>query len=146
MTITNQNLLTENDTIYHYFSNRKLSVKVHPFMNGRRKIQVFDLISGKVNIELEDVRLSYSVNYRLRFRPEGLLEKVNVHENPGASPCWYECEMTFSNTDEPQWQTCEQLPMDQLRFPEKYFCNQATGQWVKQETVKEQPIFLQSRK
>ncbi|MFN4123942.1 MAG: hypothetical protein ACK4GL_11650 [Flavobacteriales bacterium] len=144
-TTPNQKPVAENDTIYHYFSNRKLSVKVHPFMNGRRKIQVYNLVSGKVNIELEDVRLSYSVSHRLRFRPDGSLEKVNVHENPGASRYWHECEMTFSNTNEPQWQTCEQLPMDQLRFPDKYFWNKATGQWVKQEAVKEQPVPLQNR-
>jgi hypothetical protein len=145
VTIPNQKPSAENDTVYHYFSNRKLSVKVHPFMNGRRKVQVYDLISGKINIEFEDVRLSFSVSHRLRFRPDGSLEKVNVHENPGASRYWYECEITFSPTNEPQWQTCEQLPMDQLRFPDKYYWNKATGQWVKQETVKEQPVPLEYR-
>jgi len=134
-----------NDTVYHYFSNRKLSVKEHPFNNGRRKIEVFDYMTGKVNIELEDVRMSFSVSHRLRFRNDGSLERVSVHENPGASRYWYECEMTFSNTNEPQWQTCQQMPMDRVEFPSKYYWDKSRRQWIKQEIIIEQPVPDQYR-
>jgi hypothetical protein len=87
--------------------------------------------------------MSYQVTYDINFRNDGSVNTIKEHTNPGASRYWYDCLMTFSNNNEPEWRKCEQMPMDRLELASanKYYWNKASKQWVKQEVVQEEPIF-----
>jgi hypothetical protein len=128
-----------NDTIYHYFSNRKVSVKICPRINEKQWILVFSN-TGKETIRFESVIQSYSVTYDLKFRQNGSLETVLESTNPGASMYWYKCNMTFNEQNEPLWKVCQEYPITRLEHPDKnkYYWDKKSMNWVKQEIVVEQ--------
>jgi hypothetical protein len=130
-----------SDTIYHYFKpSGKLSVKIAPMLEGRRKIFFYNYL-GEITIVLEDVNLSFSESHSINFRENGSVNNVKKHTNPGASRYWYECNITFSNSNEPEWMVCEQLPMESLDDffnKNKYYWDKKNKSWVKQEIVREQ--------
>jgi hypothetical protein len=130
------------DTLYYKYTDGKLSVKKFPRHEGRSKILIYDR-QGNITIELEEVVLSYSVSYNIKFREDGSVNNIHEHTNPGASMYWYDCNMTFSNNNEPEWRKCEQHPMRSLEHPDanKYYWDKKTKQWIKQEIVYEQPVI-----
>jgi hypothetical protein len=130
----------KEDTIYHKYKNGTPSVTIFPRHEGRRKILVYNR-QGKITIELEEVIMSYQVTYDFNFREDGSVNTLKEHTNPGTSRYWYDCQITFSNNNEPEWKKCEQFPMDRLEHPNanKYYWNKSNNQWVKQEYVEEQP-------
>ena len=131
-----------NDTTYHYYVNKKVSVKIHPWKDGRRAIELFDLY-GKKTFQTEDINLSYSQFNHLSFHENGGVKKIKQSFNPGASMYMYESVMEFGTTNEPSVMYKSQWPasldeMMEAQIP--WFWNKRTGQWVKQEIVIEQEV------
>lgn len=130
----------DKDTIYHYYVNGKISVKIHPWKDGHRKIELFDLY-GKRTYDTKDIRLSYSRSNHFTFHSNGGVHKIRESFNPGASMYMYENVMEFSTTNEPlvmyksQWPaTLEETMESQI----PWFWNKRTGNWEKQELIYEQ--------
>jgi hypothetical protein len=126
----------QSDTVIHYYDgNKAVSVKVTPEVNGEKFYLLFDPF-GKETYRMESVRKSYSSSVRLRFRPNGSVEKADIHFNPGASLHWYETYITFSINNEPQWKVSQQMPMRSAAdFPQKEYWDKQTAQWRKQEIM-----------
>jgi hypothetical protein len=129
------------DTIYHYYKDGKISVKVSPRVDGRQAVFIYGK-KGELHLQLESVFLSYSVSHDLRFRADGSLEKIKEHHNPGASMYWSECELTFSQWNMPQWKSCQQYPIRSLDDynNNRYYWDVNNKTWVKQEIVREQNV------
>jgi len=133
----------KNDTTYHKYVNGKLSVKITPWGDDGRRHQFFYDLYGNLTYEIEDVNLSYQDVCRIsQFHTNGAVKKVECTMNPGASRYWYESEMYFSTTNEPETRYNRQMPPDHIDMEEQrpWFWNKQTRQWHKQEIVKEQPI------
>lgn len=128
-----------SDTIYHYYKDGKISVKISPRVDGRQVVSIYGK-KGEVHMQLESVFLSYSVSHDLKFRADGSLEKIKEHHNPGASMYWSECVLTFSQWNVPQWKSCQQYPIKSLNDYNNYhyYWDLSNKTWVKQEIVKEQ--------
>jgi hypothetical protein len=103
----------KEDTIYYYYKDGNISVKVSPRKDGRQAVFIYGK-KGELHLLLESVFLSYSVSHDLKFRADGSLEKITEHHNPGASMYWSECELTFSKWNLPQWKSCQQHPIRSL--------------------------------
>ncbi len=131
----------ESDTLYHYYSNGKISVKITPWQEGRRKSFFYDLY-GAETFQIEDVRLSYSVTTQLKFHPNGAVSKAEIHSNPGASRYWYESTITFSTTNDPLLKYSRQMPQERIDLDEQkpMFWNKQKKEWMRQEIVQEQPV------
>lgn len=128
----------QNDTIYHYYTNGKISVKIHPWIDSERRIQFFDLY-GHQTFETKDIWQSYSVTNRLFFHENGAVSKIEESTNPGASMYMYEATMTFSTTNDPLVKTTRKHPstLDEILNERPWFWNKKAKAWVQQEVVKE---------
>jgi hypothetical protein len=131
---------TNNDTMYHYFSNGNLSVKIEP-MSDRQLIRIYNL-KGEEVYQLENVRMSYSVSNKITFRANGSVEKVNTHTNPGASMYFYESEILFDTDNTPTFMRSFRKPTMSINdaMGDKYLWDINKGGWVKQEIVACQPV------
>ncbi|MCW5908236.1 MAG: hypothetical protein KIS94_10275 [Chitinophagales bacterium] len=123
-----------NDTIYHYYVNKKVSAKITPWADGERWVLLYDLY-GEETYRHKDIRKSYSVIARLSFHPNGAVSKMLISENPGASQYWYETTITFSTTNDPEQKASERKPYEDLRVEPKpwEYWDKKTKQWRKQE-------------
>jgi hypothetical protein len=130
--------LTENDTIKYFYTNKKISVLVHPLKDGKRQYLVFDQ-RGNVTFEMESIRLSYSQSIDLRFHENGAVRLAKINFNPGASMYWYETEITFDENNYPLKKIERQMPpssaADELN--NRYFWNKDEKKWIKQEIIRE---------
>jgi|GEM_PF-4586305 len=128
----------DRDTVTHRYSGGAVSVVLHPFVHGKRTIILYDR-KGNPTIDLQEVRQSYSVSYRLKFRSDGSVEHIEEHTNRGASMYWFTCGMTFSNNNEPEWRRCQQHPQRQVERPgsNDYYWHRQTKEWRKQEVSRE---------
>ncbi len=128
----------DSDTLFYKFTDGRLSVKVHPWQNGKQIIEVFS-VQGDVVYTMENARLSYQVSNTLHFRPDGSLDKVKSHMNPGASLYWYESITRFDTDNQPSWMMTYQYPqMSALdAMGEKYLWKRSEKRWVKQEYIEE---------
>lgn len=128
----------ESDTLFYKFTDGRLSVKVHPWQNGKQNIEVFSA-QGDVVYTLENVRLSYQISNTLHFRPDGSLDKVKSHMNPGASLYWYESVTQFDSDNQPSWMINYQYPQMSASdaLGEKYLWKRSEKRWVKQEYIEE---------
>ncbi len=125
--------LAEGDTTRYYYEIGKLSVLITPWNNGKRSILFYDP-KGALTYQQNDVRLSYTVTTQLQFRKNGSVEKADIHENPGASRYWYQAVITFSDSNEPEWQTSQQMPVESLADrSNSYYWDKKAGKWIKQE-------------
>ncbi|MBN2776569.1 MAG: hypothetical protein JXR36_02940 [Bacteroidales bacterium] len=126
----------ESDTIYHYYVNNSVSVKISPWENGRRMIMLYNLY-GEKTFEMEEVRLSYSVSVNLKFAQNGSVSHIHSHMNPGASMYWYETEIEFSTTNEPLWKKSVQMPMQTIEdaMGDVYYWDKKKNDWQKQEVI-----------
>ncbi len=128
-----------NDTLFHYYVNGKVSVKIFPWENDSRKIRLFDLY-GNLTFETEDIRKSYTQFNQLSFHPNGGVSVINESTNPGASMYMYHATMTFSTTNQPIMRTQGKTPAsleDVMEEQIPWFCNKQKGAWVKQEVSQE---------
>jgi hypothetical protein len=133
----------ENETAIYYYkgTSKRVSVEITPWVNGRRKIKFYDPF-GKITYACDDVRLSFSsVTELKKFHDNGAASQIEIHDNPGASMYWYTMTISFGINNEPQWKTVNKHPQESLEgsMNNKYWWNDKTGQWVKQEVVQEQP-------
>lgn len=129
------------DTTYHYYSNRRLSVKTSPWKDGRRNIWLYNL-KGEITYTIEDVNLSFSSLSEIHFRADGSVEKIHIKSNPGASMYWYETLITFSIHNEPEWKRAEKFPQQSLDdfFDRDYYWDTKTKQWKKQQVMEAHPL------
>lgn len=128
--------ISSNDTIYHYFSDGRLSVKIAP-RSERQKIWVY-LPNGEVIYELENIRLSYSCYNELFFRKNGSVEKVISSLNPGASMYMYTTIIHFDERNEPQYKIDEKTPSTlEKHMNNKSLWDSKNRRWIKQEIVYE---------
>jgi len=130
-------LIPKDDTTFHKYKNGKISVKIFPWRDSKRKIILYNP-KGEKTYEFEDIRLSYSNHTTLKFRNDGSVESSNTHMNPGASMYWYETDITFDNYNTPLVKKETEMPMTRLdRMQLPYFWNKEKNQWVQQEIIKE---------
>jgi len=122
--------LTANDTTYHYFDNKKISVKIAPRAD-RQKIWIF-LKSGEIIQEYENVRMSYQVSHDIHFRSNGSIHQIKVHFNPGASRYWYTEVITFDEFNMPLQKVSNQHPADtmEMAMGKTYIWNNELKSWI----------------
>jgi hypothetical protein len=126
-----------NDTIYHYYVNKKVSVRLDPWKNDERKVHFYDL-QGVETFNLTEINKSYSETVFLKFAPNGSVATAEIHNNPGASMYWYETEIKFSTTNEPLSKISHRMPfssMDQMTNEKWVYWNKRTGQWEEQQQM-----------
>lgn len=92
----------DTSTIIHYYKNsKKPSVKITPWIDGRRFVLLFD-ITGNETYRFDDVRMSYSSTSTIKsFHENGAVKHIQNHMNPGASMYWYESDIYFDTNNEP---------------------------------------------
>lgn len=125
---------TEGDTIYHYYINKSVSVKITPWISGERWVLLYNL-QHEETYRQQEIRKSFFETAQLKFHPNGAVSKMEIHFNPGASMYWYETTITFSTTNNPLQKTSEQKPFEEEPLKQKpweYWDNK-TKQWKKQE-------------
>lgn len=127
-------IISENDTIYHYFSDGRLSVKIAP-RSDRQKIWIY-LPNGEIIYELENIRLSYSCYNELFFRKNGSVEKIISSLNPGASMYMYKTFIHFDERNEPRYKIDEKSPSTlEDHMNNKSLWDSKNRRWIKQEIV-----------
>jgi hypothetical protein len=129
-------ILANNDTVFHYYKNERISVKVAP-RSDRQSIWIY-APNGKITYKLENTRLSYSCYNELIFRADGSLEHVKSSMNPGASMYMYKTFTYFDERNEPRYKIDEKTPAS----VEDYMNNKSlwdsnNRRWIKQEIIKE---------
>lgn len=128
--------ISSNDTIYHYFFDGRISVKIAP-RSERQKIWMY-LPNGEVIYELENIRLSYSCYNELVFRKNGSVEKVISSLNPGASMYMYKTIIHFDERNEPLHKIDEKTPSTlEEHMNNKSLWDSKNRRWIKQEIVYE---------
>lgn len=130
-----------NEEEKKYYSNGKLSVRISPWKEGRRYWKLYDLY-GNETIELEEVRLSYTVSYDARFHENGAVSVIHFSENPGAANFWYEGEMEFSTTNEPITRRVRKMPYESLEEMSRrawQYWDKRSGTWKEQEVMEGVP-------
>ena len=126
--------IPSNDTIYHYFSNGRLSVKIAP-RSDRQKIGMY-LPNGEISYELENIHLSYSCYNELFFRKNGSVEKIISSLNPGASMYMYKTFIHFDERNEPRYKIDEKSPSTlEDHMNNKSLWDSKNRRWIKQEIV-----------
>lgn len=117
-----------NDTTYYYYLNGKVSVKIHPWISDRRKIELFDLY-GNRTYETEDIKLSYTQFNSFKFHKNGGVMEMTVSMNPGASLYHFTDRITFSSTNSPIVMYKSKLPQtleDAVESQIPWFWNKRT--------------------
>lgn len=137
------------DTIYHYYVNGMVSVKIFPWENNERTIQLFNLY-GEKTYETKDIKLSFSVINHLSFHSNGGVSKIVESTNPGASMYMYKATMKFSTTNDPEIRTETKTPTitleDAMNEKIPLFWNKKKQIWIKQEVSIESEIPEEYRK
>ena len=127
-------IISKNDTIYHYFSDGRLSAKIAP-KSDRQKIWIY-LPNGEIIYELENIRLSYSCYNELFFRKNGSVEKIISSLNPGASMYMYKTFIHFDERNEPRYKIDEKSPSTlEEHMNNKSLWDSKNRRWIKQEIV-----------
>jgi hypothetical protein len=73
-----------NKEIRKYYTNKKLSVLITPWEDGRRNWHLYDLY-GNETIMLTEVNLSYSVFFDAAYHPNGAVQTIHflrIQEQP----------------------------------------------------------------
>lgn len=124
---------SEADTIFHYTNDGRLSVRISPWKNSCRQIELFDM-HGNGAMNIEEVRKSYTVSHNITFNENGTVNEIKSHMNPGASMYTYNSTMAFNNFNEPQWKRSETFPMMSIDDSYKnYYWDKKEKKWVLQE-------------
>jgi hypothetical protein len=127
---------TIKDTIFHYYVNNKVSVKITPWVDGKREIKLYDLY-GNNTYNCEEVNMSYTVFCDLFFANNGSVEKMSCRTNPGASRFWHESEISFNGTNTPLWMKTYTKPIETIEDAqgETYYWDKKSNNWKKQEVI-----------
>ena len=90
-----------NEKTFYYSKSKLVSLHVSAWKDDQQEFKLFDL-NGKLTYEFKSILKSYSVSVEIKsFHPNGAVNKVSVHMNPGASMYMYQTEYTFSDQNEP---------------------------------------------
>ena len=121
------------DTVYHYYVNKMISVKVTPWANDERWLLLYDLY-GQETYRQQDVRKSYTEFSRLTFHTNGAVAQMITTQNPGASQYWYETTVTFNTINEPEQRVSERKPYEELQVNKPWeYWDKKTRQWRRQQ-------------
>ena len=130
------------DTVFHYYKNmnKKVSVKITPWNNGRQMTILYDPF-GNETYRMESMRMSFTISVELKFHDNGAVSEAIIHNNPDASMYWYKTYITFSINNQPEWRRSEQFPQQSLSDikPPEYW-DKKTQQWKKQEVMEGLPV------
>lgn len=144
--VTRQKINESNalGSVFYYYksSPQKVSVEITPWHDGKRELIFFDPFGNKI-YSISDIRRSYSQTTDLvRFHENGACSLAKTTINPGASMYWYETEIIFDENNIPKWKTEFQFPQESSaqNLNNKWWWDEKTNSWVKQEIVKEQPV------
>jgi hypothetical protein len=129
----------KNDTVYSYYSNKKVSVKTAPWNNGNQQIWLYN-IKGNVMYTFTNSRLHGSTHTDFKFRQDGSVSEAVTSMQPDGGIQHYTTYITFSNSNEPEWKHSEKYPASVTAFPDDYYWDKNTKSWKKQETIEEQPV------
>lgn len=125
-----------NDTQYFYYrGNRSVSVKVTPRYDGRQWYILYAPNGQEMYRQEAIYESSYQQSVELRFQPNGAVEKMNIHLNPGASMYWYETEISFSWNNQPEWRQSRQMPEHSVTIPVPEYWDKKTNTWRRQEVM-----------
>lgn len=130
-----------SDTTYYYYVNKRVSVKITPWVNEKRMLLLYDLY-GNNTYEIEEVRQSYTVRAELKFHDNGAVKTASIHTNPGASMYMYLTTITFNTVNEPEQKHDETIPargLEETMKPWQYW-DKKTRQWKKQEVMEGAPV------
>ena len=119
---------------FYYTSSKKLSLLITPWKDDKRELIFYDPF-GNVQYTQKDVRHSYSnISEVKSFHSNGAVEKILVHNNPGASMYWSESEITFGINNDPEWMAVMTYPVQHLEqnLNNHYYWDKKTGTWIKQ--------------
>lgn len=133
----------QQDTVYHYYTNGKISLKIFPIVNNEKVIQLFDLYGNKT-YEDKEIHKSYSKGFQYRFHENGAVSSIEESFNPGASMYMYFATMTFDSVNQPLLRTESKYPstLEEELNKQPLFWNKSKGEWQIQEIVIEtnQPL------
>ena len=121
-----------NDPIFHYFTNKKVSVKITPWKDGKRNIYLYNQ-EGEITYEMEEIRHSYSQSVKLSFHKNGAVSKAEIHLNPGASMYWYETTISFNEDNLPIEKYDKTLPQQSINLEESFpsMWDKENRKWIK---------------
>jgi outer membrane lipoprotein-sorting protein len=71
----------KNDTIYNYYTNKKVSVKTAPMVNDEQKIWLYDPF-GNVTYTFTNSRKHGSTHTDFKYRPDGSVSETNTSIQP----------------------------------------------------------------
>jgi hypothetical protein len=132
-----------NDTLFYYYTNKKVSVKIHPWQDGERLLELFNLYGVKT-FEAREIHKSYSLGLNLKFHPNGAVKEIHESFNPGASLYTYFAHMKFSSTNDPEVRIEGRMPdytlQEKLKKDRPFFWDKKRFAWVQQEIVIEQEL------
>lgn len=122
-----------SDTTYHYYVNKRVSVKITPWVDSERWVLLYDL-KGVETYRQQEVHKSYTERAELKFHPNGAVSTMEIHTNPGASMYWYETTITFGTTNDPIQKLSERKPIDRLEMNQPWeYWDSKKKEWRKQE-------------
>jgi hypothetical protein len=140
VTPNNPTLVSESDTTYYYYTvvPKKISVKISPWQNSRRKILFYNT-NGNLSYSLEDIKMSFHIISTIKkFHDNGAAELVEIGNYPDASMYWYETTITFDTNNNPLLKTEVQKPETSLEqlMNGNYKWDIKNKLWLKQEIKK----------
>jgi hypothetical protein len=125
----------DEDTIkYYYKNNHKISCKITPWNNGKRKLLFYNP-NGIISYIIEDMKFSFtSISEINKFHENGAVALVTVNLNPDASMYWYKSVISFSQNNEPEWKEDHQYPEEHVLMPGSNRSYWKSGAWQKLES------------
>lgn len=120
----------KGDTLKFFYTNGEISVKMHPWVEQQRAIELFDT-NGFLTYSTIDMHLANSIRNEFFFHENGSVSKIIEHNNPGASKEMYEATMTFSKTNEPLQRINSIIPSDAepIAKQKRMYWNNVKKQW-----------------
>lgn len=126
----------KNDTVYYYYSNKKVSVKVLPWADNEQQIWLFSPAGAKTYTLTNSRKHGYT-RTELSFDQGGNVKQALVTTHPDAGLYGYKSTISFDASNTPLQMESVKDPMQNLEMPAKYNWNKATGTWVREKSEKE---------
>lgn len=127
------------DTTYHDYINNKISVKIHPWRDGRRNIELYNLYGALTYIH-EDQHTAYSDSCQLQFYSNGAVERIgySIHSDDGR----LRVEIYFDSTNEPLRLKRNMQPWIKYAaaIETQYFWHRTERRWQQPEVIMCQPV------
>lgn len=123
------------DTQYHYYINKKVSVKITPWQDSKSYVLLYDLY-GKETYRMEQSRMHMHSSVDLKFHDNGAVNIATISGQPDGGIQRYKTVITFSTINEPLQKNSEDENESFATKPKPwYYWNKQTKQWQKQEVM-----------